>query len=64
MRMLTERLAGATVTTAAAIGWQGDAIEAQAFAFLGVRCLKGLPLTFPQTTGAPGPLPGGILAKP
>jgi anhydro-N-acetylmuramic acid kinase len=64
MRMLAERLPGATVTTAAALGWQGDAIEAQAFAFLAVRSLKGLPLTFPGTTGASRPLAGGILAKP
>jgi anhydro-N-acetylmuramic acid kinase len=64
MRMLSARLAPARISTAAARGWQGDAIEAQAFAFLGVRSLKGLPLTFPQTTGAPAPLTGGVLAKP
>ena len=55
MRMLRERLAPAQVETAAAHGWHGDAIEAQAFAFLAIRSLKGLPLTFPQTTGAPAP---------
>lgn len=64
MRMLSKRLQPATVQTAAAIGWQGDAIEAQAFAFLAIRSLKGLPLTFPGTTGVPAPLTGGILAKP
>jgi anhydro-N-acetylmuramic acid kinase len=64
MRMLSQRLAPARVETAAAIGWQGDAIEAQAFAFLAVRSLRGLPLTYPQTTGAPEPLTGGVLAKP
>lgn len=64
MRMLSERLAKARVSTAASLGWQSDAIEAQAFAFLGIRSLKGLPLTFPQTTGAPEPLTGGVLAKP
>lgn len=64
MRMLADRLPGATVTTAAALGWQGDAVEAQAFAFLAVRSLKGLPLTFPETTGAPRPMTGGVLAKP
>jgi anhydro-N-acetylmuramic acid kinase len=42
----------------------GDAIEAQAFAYLAVRSLKGLPLTFPGTTGVPRPLTGGVLAKP
>jgi anhydro-N-acetylmuramic acid kinase len=40
-------------------GWDGDAIEAQAFGFLAVRVLEGLPLTFPGTTGAPRPLIGG-----
>jgi anhydro-N-acetylmuramic acid kinase len=64
MRLLAQRLAPATVATAASLGWQGDAIEAQAFAFLAVRNLKRLPLTFPQTTGVARPSAGGILAKP
>jgi anhydro-N-acetylmuramic acid kinase len=62
MRELASRLPCET-TTAQAIGWAGDAVEAQAFAFLAVRALKGLPLTFSQTTGAPGPLPGGLIAR-
>ncbi len=41
------------------VGWNGDALEAQAFAFLAVRSLRGLPLSFPGTTGAPRPMPGG-----
>src|SRR5262249_56006513 len=53
MRMLAERLAPAPVETAGAVGWSADALEAQAFAYLAVRTLKGLPLTFPTTTGAP-----------
>jgi anhydro-N-acetylmuramic acid kinase len=64
MRMLSDRLEPARVESAAAHGWQGDAIEAQAFAFLGIRSLEGLPLTFPQTTGAPASLTGGVLAEP
>ena len=64
MRMLAERLAPAQVETAGAVGWSADALEAQAFAYLAVRTLKGLPLTFPTTTGAPRPLTGGILARP
>lgn len=40
-------------------GWDGDALEAQAFAFLAVRSLRGLPLSFPTTTGVPRPMPGG-----
>ena len=64
MRMLSERLAPASVETASAVGWSADALEAQAFAYLAVRTLRGLPLTFPTTTGAPQPLTGGILARP
>ncbi len=40
-------------------GWDGDALEAEAFAYLAVRSLKGLPITFPGTTGASRPLTGG-----
>ena len=64
MRMLTERLCPATVETADHIGWSADALEAQAFAFLAVRSLNGMPLTFPTTTGAPQPMQGGVLVKP
>ena len=44
-----------------AVGWDGDALEAQAFGLLAARVARGLPLTFPGTTGAPRPLPGGRL---
>ncbi len=43
----------ANVETADAVGWSSQSIEAQAFAYLAVRTLNGLPITFPQTTGAP-----------
>lgn len=49
------------VTTADDRGWSGDAVEAQAFAYMAVRSLEGLPLTFPTTTGVPRPLTGGVL---
>ncbi|NQV83782.1 MAG: anhydro-N-acetylmuramic acid kinase [Rhodospirillales bacterium] len=42
-------------------GWQGDALEAQAFGFLAVRSLKGLPLSLPSTTGVRQPTTGGVL---
>ncbi len=64
MRMLGERLAPATVETAEAVGWSGDALEAQAFAFLAARHLRGLPITFPGTTGVPRALTGGVIAAP
>ena len=60
MRMLAERLKPASVETADAVGWSSQSIEAQAFAYLAVRTLNGLPLTFPKTTGVAMPLTGRI----
>jgi anhydro-N-acetylmuramic acid kinase len=56
--------AGMPVTSAADLGWSPDFIEAEAFAFLAVRSLRGLPLTFPGTTGVAAPATGGVLARP
>tara|TARA_B100000965_G_scaffold183230_1_gene152930 strand:- start:860 stop:1957 length:1098 start_codon:yes stop_codon:yes gene_type:complete len=53
------RVLGADVDPVEAAGWRGDALEAQAFAFLAVRALKGLALTYPGTTGVAEPLSGG-----
>ena len=64
MRMLRERLAPATVEAGEALGWSADAIEAQAFGFLAARGLKGLPLSYPATTGVPMPMTGGVIARP
>ena len=62
LEMLAQQL-GVLVLTAEQAGWRGDAIEAEAFAFLAVRSLRGLPLSLPATTGAPRPLTGGVLAS-
>lgn len=43
------------------LGWQGDALEAQAFGFLAMRALKGMPLTLPGTTGVKHAITGGAL---
>lgn len=64
VRMLAERLAPARAETADAAGWSGDHVEAQAFAFLAVRAVKGLPLTFPSTTGVTKPTVGGVITRP
>ena len=64
MRMLRERLAPAIVQSGDALGWSTDSIEAQAFGFLAARGLKGLPLSYPATTGVPIPMTGGIVARP
>jgi anhydro-N-acetylmuramic acid kinase len=63
MKMLSQRLAPATVETADAVGWSSQSIEAQAFAYLAVRTLNDLPITFPKTTGAPAPMRGGVVAR-
>lgn len=47
-----------------AVGWNGDAIEAEAFAFLAARSKQGLPLTYPQTTGVAMPVSGGVVHHP
>ena len=64
MRMLGARLSPARVETANDVGWNADAIEAQAFAFMAVRSLRGLPITFPTTTGVAVPMTGGVVAEP
>jgi anhydro-N-acetylmuramic acid kinase len=55
---------GVTVEAVEAVGWSGDALEAQAFGFLAVRSLYGLPLTVPGTTGIGAPMTGGRLHRP
>ena len=64
MRMLGDALSPAKVMRGHDLGWSGDSVEAQAFAYMAVRSLKGLPLTYPGTTGVKVPLTGGVLAKP
>ncbi len=63
MAAIAERLA-VPVRTAEAVGWRGDSIEAEAFAFLAARTVRRLPISFPGTTGAPRPLSGGRIVKP
>lgn len=64
MRMLTDRVAPATVETADGVGWSTDAMEAQAFAYLAVRTLRGLPITFPTTTDVSEAMTGGVVVNP
>jgi anhydro-N-acetylmuramic acid kinase len=63
MQMLRTRT-GLPVDPVESQNWQGDALEAQAFAWLAVRHVKGLPLSWPETTGVPAPQIGGKLALP
>jgi anhydro-N-acetylmuramic acid kinase len=62
MDALRRRL-GMPVRPVEAIGWAGDVLEAQAFAYLAIRSLRGLPLSLPTTTGVPRPLTGGRLFR-
>ncbi len=47
-----------------ALGWNGDATEAEGFAYMAVRSLRGLPISFPGTTGVPQAKTGGVLSRP
>jgi anhydro-N-acetylmuramic acid kinase len=55
---------GVPVDPVEALGWNGDALEAQCFGFLAARARAKLPISFPATTGAPAPLPGGMVTYP
>jgi anhydro-N-acetylmuramic acid kinase len=52
------------VMKAEACGFDGDSMEAEAWAYLAVRSLRGLPLSYPGTTGVPQPMTGGAIAEP
>lgn len=60
MQELGARVA-APVRPSEDFGWCGDAMEAEAFAFLAARSVRGLPLSLPGTTGVPLPQTGGQL---
>ena len=51
----------APILAAEDVGWRGDFLEAEAFAYLAARSVKGLPLSLPTTTGVPRPTTGGRL---
>jgi anhydro-N-acetylmuramic acid kinase len=63
MAELRGRLTGEVISAEDA-GWRGDFLEAEAFGYLAVRSVRGLPLSLPSTTGVPHPMPGGRLHKP
>ena len=66
-KYLMELLAGyldAPVAPVEAVQLDGDALEAEAWAYLAVRSLMNLPITFPGTTGVRRPMTGGVVAKP
>jgi anhydro-N-acetylmuramic acid kinase len=52
------------ILSAETVALNGDSMEAEAWAYLAVRALRGLPITFPGTTGVAQEMTGGVLAKP
>ena len=52
------------VDSVEAVGLDGDLLEAQAFGHLAVRVLRGLPISYPGTTGCTAPVSGGQVARP
>ena len=63
MAMLAEALP-CRLLSAEQAGWRGDSLEAEAFAFLAVRTLRGLPISWPGTTGVSAAMTGGVVARP
>jgi anhydro-N-acetylmuramic acid kinase len=63
MRLIGE-LSEVPVDAVEKLGWSGDGLEAEAFAYLAVRSRLGLPLSVPGTTGVPEPMTGGKLWEP
>lgn len=63
MAMLAEAL-GCPVVAVEDVGLDGDALEAQAFAYLAVRVARGLPTSAPGTTGVAAAVGGGRRSRP
>lgn len=69
LREIASRVGGVVggeirIRTADDAGWSNKAMEAELFAFLAVRTLRDLPITFPGTTGVREPLGGGTVYRP
>ncbi len=54
---------GLVVEPTDVLGWNGDALEAEGFAYMAVRTLKGLAISFPGTTGVPVAMAGGVVDR-
>jgi anhydro-N-acetylmuramic acid kinase len=61
MRMLGDRLG--EIQNVTKFGLNPDTLEAECFAWLAVRHMRGLPLTLPETTGGEKPLSGGVTVR-
>jgi len=63
MQMIADET-GCEMVPADQLGWNGDALEAECFAYLAARSVRGLPLSLPGTTGVTAPQTGGRLVFP
>lgn len=63
MKLLTQHL-NMPVESVETVGWRGDHLEAEAFAFLAARAVRGLALSVPGTTGVRMPVSGGRFYRP
>ena len=54
---------GIPVVPVECLGWRGDALEAEAFAYLAIRSQRGMALSVPETTGVDRPRTGGVLYR-
>lgn len=54
---------GCPVKSVDTLGWNGDALEAEGFAYLAVRSVLGLAISYPTTTAVPAPQTGGKKAR-
>lgn len=64
MAAIAARSPDLAVVAAGDVGWRADTLEAELMAYLAVRSVRGLPLSFPKTTGVPAPQTGGRRADP
>jgi anhydro-N-acetylmuramic acid kinase len=64
MDEIRQRTSDVRIKSAEDIGINGDSLEAEAWAYLAVRALRGLPITFPGTTGVAADISGGVIVRP
>lgn len=63
MESLQKALPNTQIGSVDELGWSGDAVEAEGFAYMAVRSVLGEAISFPRTTGCPVPMTGGTLHK-
>jgi anhydro-N-acetylmuramic acid kinase len=63
MMAMLESALDCRVQPVEAVGLNGDMLEAQAFAYLAVRVMRGLPTSAPGTTGVRAPTGGGQISR-